>query len=585
MEEAPPPIPPALDAALTRWEAHGRPGVPQNGFALGRRPGRSRRGIYRADTGAAVLEPDGHILRMSPAPDGRRIGVQLADRADEEAVVGVVDSAAGTLRLYPEFRCRYDPMLWRGDSSALELVAGRTGSLIRIDAHTGSASASPLPQDGRFRLFPGGPCGLLAERRLGGPTRLRERSTGREVAAFSAVLRVLPLGEAVLVDDGAGLTALDPRDGTAHWRWEDPQVRITALATRGEAVLAAGVRAGRSVLLRISRGAVDAEAAVSYRGQPAVAADVSADAGGFHVLLEGPALPPRAVHAAELLRPDPASGAPLRTPAHTEWHTATADDGAPVRVAVTSPAGAVGPLPTILTCYGGFGVPALPVFEPTVPAWIEHGGRYAVAQVRGGGEHGGAWRRAGSGARKERAVEDLAAAARGLASAGLTRPGSLVLAGASHGGVLAAACALRSPGLCSGVVSTAAPLDLLGLSAHPLGANWAAEFGAADTAEGRSRLRRISPLHLAQALAPGGAAPRFLGIAAAEDSRVAARDTRAVVAALQRAGADAAFWSAPHMGHGSNHLEQLHAFGAAVLGFAAASTSTPPSSREGSGRG
>ncbi|MDA0565227.1 prolyl oligopeptidase family serine peptidase [Streptomonospora sp. S1-112] len=566
-----PEVLPSLDAALAAWEHHGRPGVPDRGFTLSRLPGHRRRGIYRAGDDAPVFEPDGHILRMAPSPDGRFIAVQLADRADEDAALALVDTATGGVRTYPEVRCRYDPMLWSGDSARVELAAGGSHRWVRLDAATGRPRTTAVPPGVRLRLFPGGADGVLAESRPGRPTVLTDRATGAELGAFPAVTRVLAAGGHALVHDGTGLHAFDPRGGTRLWSWADPSVRITAVAARGDEVLVAGVRAGRSVLLRVVAGAVVADRPVAYQGEPAVATEVGADADRFHVLIEGPVLPPRVVTAGGLLADRAAATAPPAF-ARTEEHAFGADDGVDVPVVVTSPVGATGPAPLILTCYGGFGVPSLPAFEPTVPAWVEHGGRYAIAQIRGGGEHGAAWRAAGRGAAKERGIADLAAVARGLIRAGLTRPDLLVLAGASHGGVIAAACALASPGLCAGVVSTAAPLDLLNLGAHPLGERWIGEFGGPDDPERPERLRRISPLHRARELPAGTRPPRFLGIVLAEDSRVAADDTRAVVDALRQAGGDAALWRAPGTGHGGNHLDSLHRLGAAVLSFAAIAT-------------
>ncbi|MBV2364172.1 prolyl oligopeptidase family serine peptidase [Streptomonospora nanhaiensis] len=575
---------PALDAALASWERHGRPGLPDRGFALSRLPGRRRRGIYRVGGTAPVFEPDGHILRMAPSPDGRSIAVQLADRADEDAALAVVDTATGALRTYPEVRCRYDPMLWSADSALVELAAGGSRRFVGLDAATGRLRTWAVPPDVRLRLFPGGARGVLAESRPGRPTVLTDRATGTRLGAFSAVMRVLAAGDDVLVHDGARLHAVDPRSGTPRWSWADPSLRITSIAARGTDVLVAGVRAGRSVLLRVAQGAVTADRAVAYRGGPAVATEVGADADGFHVLVEGPVLPPRVVAADRLLAQRPAATAPPAF-ARTDRHAVTADDGARVPVVVTSPAGATGPTPLILTCYGGFGVPSLPTFEPTVPAWIAHGGRYAIAQIRGGGEHGAAWREAGRGSAKARGIGDLAAAARGLVSAGLTRPDLLVLAGASHGGVVAAGCAFESPGLCAGVVSTAAPLDLLNLGAHPLGRHWIGEFGGPDDGGRAERLRRISPLHRARELPAGTALPRFLGIVLDEDSRVVADDTQAVVDTLRRAGGDAALWRAPGTGHGGNHLDSLHRLGATVLSFAAIATRSTPTTPSTAGKG
>ncbi|WP_017598928.1 prolyl oligopeptidase family serine peptidase [Nocardiopsis lucentensis] len=571
MHDSLPPLVPAIDAALTKWERHGRPGLPESGFALSRPPGRRRHGIYRVDTGSPVIEPEGHILRMAPSPDGRSICVQIAERADEDAALGLVDTGTGALRLYPEVRCRYDPMLWSGDSSGVELVAGRSHGLVRLDARTGRTTVSAVSPHTRLRLFPGGRSGLFAESRPGRPSRLVDRATGAEVAVLGAIVRVLPVDEGVVVDDGTRLRCLEPGSGAERWRWEDPDLRVTSFAARGQDVVAVGVRAGRSVIVRLTQGSVSAEREVTYGGAPAVATGVSADADRFHALVEGPVLPPRVIPAEELLSDRPPA-VRREAPARTERHVFTAEDGARVPVVVTSPADARGPAPLILTCYGGFGVPSLATFEPTVPAWVEQGGRYAVAQVRGGGEHGPAWRRAGHGLAKGRGIDDLTVIARGLVEAGLTRPDLLVLAGASHGGVLATSCALGSPDLCAGVVSTAAPLDLLNLGAHPLGQRWAGEFGASDSPEGIAHLRRISPLHRAEALTSGAAVPRFLGIVLAEDSRVVADDTLAVADALCRVGGGATVWRAPDTGHGGNHLDSLHRLGATVLSFAAATT-------------
>ncbi|WP_017627591.1 prolyl oligopeptidase family serine peptidase [Nocardiopsis chromatogenes] len=735
---------PALDAALTEWEHHGRPGLPDRGFALSRLPGRERRGIYRvrdarsggdADPVAdPVFEPEGHILRMAPSPDGRRIAVQLAERADEDAALVLVDTATGEARTYPEVRCRYDPVLWSADSSRVELVAGGSRRFVELDADTGDVRTSAAPPDVRLRLFPGGGRGLLAESRPGSATVLTDRATGAVLGEFPAVVRVLAAAGGALVDTGRRIAVLDARDGTERWSWEDPSLRVTSVAARGggalREVLVAGVRAGRSVLVRLCEGEASDDRPVAYRGEPAVATEVGADGGRFDVLIEGPVLPPRVVRADELLRDTPRGGdrtdrtearaaeqgagrvpsiddgtdisvegpavaaravapravaaeepsgrergaghpadraaltaqgtppdaptiarterhasadaaddgthgltedpaapphtrtageqpredrsaeqrtyrashqtteptrttkrdsAPAPSPlATTERHAFPADDGTDVPVVVTSPVDATGPAPLILTCYGGFGVPSLATFEPTVPTWIGHGGRYAIAQIRGGGEHGAAWREAGRGAAKARGIDDLAAVARGLVGAGLTRPDLLVLVGASHGGVVAASCAFGSPGLCAGVVSTAAPLDLLNLGAHPLGRHWTGEFGGPDGAaepgpdldRRNERLRRISPLHRARSLSAGTTGlPRFLGIVLDEDSRVAADDTLAVVDALRRVGGDAALWRAPRTGHGGNHLDSLHLLGATVLSFAATTTRSARSAR------
>ncbi|MDN6324089.1 MAG: prolyl oligopeptidase family serine peptidase [Corynebacterium sp.] len=574
MNAVPPSIHPVIDAALTRWERHARPGLPDHGFALGRAEHRQRRGVYDVATDRSVFETEDHILTMSPSPDRVHIAMQLAERADEDAHLAVLDTASGRLRRFTDVRCRYDPMLWRADASALELFARPSSSHIVYRPRSGDVCVSVTPEAATSRLFPGGAAGLVAISRPGGVTRLIDHSTGRQIGQLPAVTRVAALTDAVVVDDGRRLQAMGLEHGDVLWTWEDPEAKITSWTIAGSRVVATAVRAGASVVFELDQGHVVTERSVVFRGEPAVATGIAVDAGRVAVMVEGPTTPPRVlslddVHDAPHQRRLAAASAPVRT----LRHVARADDGVQISVVVTGPGPDRGPGPLILTCYGGFGVPALPIFEPSVPAWAEAGGGYAIAQVRGGGERGAAWRDAGRGDRKHQAIADLAAAARSLIDSGYTRPDQLVLVGASHGGVIATSCGLGHPELCAGIVSTAAPLDLLNLDAHPLGRHWIAEFGTSDTSQGRERLRAISPLHRAQALAAcSGPLPRFLGVVMDEDSRVSAADTRRVIEALLDAGADAAIWHAPRTGHGTNHLDRVHDFAAAVLSFAASTT-------------
>lgn len=572
------PIHSALDSALTHWEQLGRPGLPDRGFTLSRRAGRQRRGIYHALTGTPVLEPDEHILSMAPAPDGRHIAVQLAEHADEAAILAVVDVSTSRLHRFPDVGCRYEPMRWCPDSCTVELIARDPNRLVSIKVRDGDVSTEQVAQDARVRLFPAGMHGVLTESRAGEATKLVDRGNRVCMAMFPTITRVLDFGEDVLVHAGRSIHVLASRAGEERWAWHDPLLQITALTTTRDAVYLAGVRAGASRLIILVAGEVIQDLPVQYQGSAAVATDLTSDENGqVHVLIEAPMLPPCVIRAQDLESEVPQVAPSTAPSARTVMFEVSADDGTPLTVAVTSPAGLDGPAPMILTCYGGFGVADLPVFEPTIPAWIEAGGRYATAHVRGGGEHGAAWREAGRGRNKHRGIDDLACIAHGLIDAGLTRPELLVLVGASHGGVLVTSCAVGHPGLCTGVISTAAPLDLLRLDDHPLGSAWSREFGDPDTPEGIAEMRLISPLHRARSLPEGTVPPRFLGIVLAEDSRVNAAATEEVAAALEDKGAHATVWRAPSTGHGTNHLDSLHRLGAVVLSFAAATTGSGPS--------
>ncbi|MGO4490224.1 prolyl oligopeptidase family serine peptidase [Microbacterium sp. 2RAF4] len=578
-----------LDDALSRAERHGRPGLPVGGFTLGRAADRTRRGIHRLD-GSTVIEPDGHLHRIFPSPDRRLIAVEWAPTADENAVLGLVDVAAGTLRLHPDIRLRYDAVLWATDSRSLDVVASRDRRLVTLDVETGETRVAPLANEGRLRLFPGGESGLRALSFAGTGTTLTDRATATPLGRWSALFRAGPLDTGVLVWHDRGLDAVridaaaDAADDGALWRWHDPDVRIVDVAVLDDRVVVLAVAEGRSVLIDLDDGIEVGRTEPAFSDADVLTTTMlGVDDGVLHLGVEGPLTPPRIVERAQL-------GTTMVPPAAysratTVRYDIPAGDGATLTVHVTSPstvagitgagitgAGTTGPLPLILTCYGGFGVPHLPVFEPTVPAWVECGGAYASAQLRGGGERGEAWRAAGHGERKHRTVADLADVARGLIAAGVTRPDLLVLAGASLGGVVAAACALEHPELCAGFVTTAAPLDLLALEDHPLGAGWRAEFGDDGTPGSRARLGALSPLARAESLPIGAPVPSYLGVVLGEDTRVLARDTHRMVESLRRAGGSARSWTAAGAGHGANESVALHALGLAVLEFAATTT-------------
>ena len=564
----------SLDAALRSWETHERPGLPLDGFVLSRRPGRSRTGLYRLD-GTAVIEPDGHLLRFAPSPDRRWIAVEWASRADENAVLGIVDVERGDLRLHERIGVRYDPVLWSADSSRLEVAASRERAIVELEVASGRSTRTPVPGSERIRLLPGGTAGLLARRPDGGPTELVDRTTGVSIGRYGAVHRTMNCDEGFVVWHDRGIDRFTGL-GAHRWTWHEPGFRITDVVPSGDGIHVLGVRDGRSAVLNLADGVFrEARDVTSGRG-PAAATGIAMSDDGPVIRVEAPLVPPRVIPLAEatvsIAAAELDTGRGTDGDPRTSELTVRADDGVEIAVILALPPGEHGPIPVILTCYGGFGVPALPSFEPTIPAWVAHGGGYAIAQIRGGGERGNEWWWAGSGARKQRAVDDLAAVAAGLCTAGITRPELLVLAGASHGGCIAAACGFEHPGSFAGIAVTAAPLDLLSLDTHPLGRLWRDEFGDDGSAESRERLRRLSPLERAKILRPEQSVPEFLGIVLAEDTRVAPEDTLRVVDVLRERGGRAELWRAEDAGHGSNHLEVLHGIGSRILAFAARTT-------------
>ena len=152
--------------------------------------------------------------------------------------------------------------------------------------------------------------------------------------------------------------------------------------------------------------------------------------------------------------------------------------------------------PTLLYGYGGFGQAITPEYMPEAALWLELGGVFALANIRGGGEYGEAWHAAGSGLNKQASFDDFYAAAQYLISKGFTGAGKLAARGISNGGLLTAVAANQKPDLFAAVVSEIPLTDLLWLDETTAGRSIGAEYG--NPFEGREvfeLLRSYSPAH------------------------------------------------------------------------------------------
>ncbi len=174
---------------------------------------------------------------------------------------------------------------------------------------------------------------------------------------------------------------------------------------------------------------------------------------------------------------------------------ATAADGTriPVTLVYRKATRLTGDNPTLLAGFGSYGALERPRYDPGRLAWLERGGVFAVAHVRGGGEYGDAWHAAGTGARKATAVSDFLAAARYVVRYGFTRPARLAILGRGAGGIVIAGAMARQPALFGAVVLRDAYLDLARYEEGAGGPENAPEFGSAATPAGREALRALSP--------------------------------------------------------------------------------------------
>jgi prolyl oligopeptidase len=212
-------------------------------------------------------------------------------------------------------------------------------------------------------------------------------------------------------------------------------------------------------------------------------------------------------------------------------------DGTEVRMAVISPPedgdGPTAPRPAILTGYGGFAISQLtPAFSPAALAWVEAGGVYAIAGLRGGAEEGEAWHRAGMRQHKQRVFDDFHAAAAKLTDDGWTTPGQLAISGGSNGGLLVGAALTQWPGSCAAVACSAPLLDMARYEMFGLGQLWNDEFGTAADPVELGWLLSYSPYHH---VTDGVRYPAVLFAVFDGDSRVDPMHARKMCAALQHA--------------------------------------------------
>lgn len=533
------------------------------------------------------------VAAWRPSRTGALLAYQTSAQGSEEPLLRVIGVADGKPR-GPALRPgRFTPVVWLPDDSGFFYVtcppggAAREVRLHRLDGgpggtadDTAEGSVRDGPRDalvfaadarqmslwsspdGRWLAVstaPGAQTGnriLLADL-AAGPVESpawQEVYDGTATGA-QAVLRFGPAGTvyALTTSRAAGgrVCRVDPRQpGSAHWTplLTPPPgevltgcVPLTDPATGAVRLLAATQRDGAAVL-RLHDGDGAPLAGIPVPGQgPGTLSRLTAPQDGSSQawFLYTDFVTPPTVHRFDLATGRcVAEGAAAPAVAAVVHRSAVpADDGTEVPVYLIAPAGhdpARGPRPALLHAYGGFGATAAPAYSPAIMAWVEAGGLYAIAAVRGGGERGTAWHAAGRGRNKPTAFADFAAVARWLIAAGHTAPGQLAVKGGSHAGLMAAVALTRDPGLYAAAVCSGAPTDMVRYPHLGMGRWWLAEFGDPADPKDLEVLLSYSPYHRVR---PGTRYPAVLLTTGRTDERVGSAHTFKLTAALQHATA------------------------------------------------
>lgn len=549
-------------------------------FATRREPGRQQPALY-------VIDPDGgERLLVDPAPespdgataidwwypsgDGELVAYGISEGGGEESVLHLLETASG--RVLPDRidRCRGATVAFEPGNRALlysrqpkpgTVPAGEEAYHRHVHRHvlgTDPESDTDLLGEGRpMTDFPG----LLSVASSGrwatcvmsqGWTRTAvflRHGEGRFEAFFEGIEALVQPwfdGDRLLAVTNHEaprwrLVEIDPEHPDPRsWRTlvpESEHVLLQAATAGGRLLVHHLARAASRVSVHAAGGALERVLEVPpFSTVTAIGADPERP--DAYLTLQGYTRPPAVLEldagsgrartrVVEALAPPPGFDGD-RHP--TRQVTYTSKDGTEVTMFLVGRTDGAGP--TLLTGYGGYNINRTPLWSPNFVPFLEAGGLIAEPNLRGGGEYGEDWHRAGMLGRKQNVFDDFFAAAESLVEHGHCRPAQLGIMGGSNGGLLVGVALTQRPELFGAVVCRVPLLDMVRYERFKIARLWAAEYGSAEDPEGFGWLYAYSPYHHVREGLPY---PPTLITTGEEDSRVEPMHARKMAALLQAA--------------------------------------------------
>jgi prolyl oligopeptidase len=605
-------------------------------FYLRRDPGQEHGVLYRDEAlliDPVAIDPSGRTTldHWQPDKEGRLLAYQLSEGGTEESLLRVMDVATGVVIDGPIDRCRYSGVAWLPGGKAFYYVRrlppgqvppGEEQYHRRVCLHvvgTDPQGDALVFGDGRDKTTYYGISvsmdgrWLVISASIGTAPRddvwIADLTAGDPASpAFTEVtvgldaqtsLRAGRDGRLYVFTDldapRARLAVTDPRDPRPQ-AWHDLIPQDPEAVLRGYAILDGPELARPRLLARWTRHAIsevsvhdlatgERLATLGLPGLGTVGGLAERPEGGHEAWFTYTdyTTPPTvlrysAVTAALDTYASP-PGQAERHPVSASQLTYRSKDGTPIRMVLLEPAGPQRertPRSAILYGYGGFNVSMAPGYSANILAWVEAGGAYAVAALRGGSEEGEEWHRAGMLDRKQNVFDDFHAAAEHLIATSVTTASRLAVWGGSNGGLLTGAAVTQRPSLFAACVCSAPLLDMARYEKFGLGETWNTEYGSASVAGELEWLLSYSPYHR---VVPGEAYPAVLFTVFTNDTRVHPMHAYKMCAALQHATSSSRpvlLRAEGQVGHGARAVSLSAALSGDTLAFVARETSLRP---------